>query len=71
MAQVFHDRSVIRTLRIPAQDGTFDKALLSYSESTGESHLYVNYFIQNKVFIDLRLKCFSPYFFVLTTMVIA
>jgi hypothetical protein len=44
MAQVFHDRSVIRTLRIPAQDGTFDKALLSYSESTGESHSYVNYF---------------------------
>ena len=29
-------------LRIPEQDGTFDKALLSYSESTGESHSYVN-----------------------------
>jgi len=42
MAQVFHDRSVIRILRIPAQEGTFDKAVLSYSESTGESYSYVN-----------------------------
>jgi len=31
-------------LRVLAQDGTFDKTLLSYSESTGESHSYVNYF---------------------------
>ena len=29
-------------LRIPEQDGIFDKALLSYSESTGESLSYVN-----------------------------
>jgi hypothetical protein len=29
MAQVLFERSVIRMLRVPAQDGTFDKTLLS------------------------------------------